>query len=392
MISIMFHSAGLEKLAWRSPYISEPIEQIELKLSQIKKEKYSSIFMNEAFQCRNSKKDNLIHLNFDDGYLDNWVHIYPILKRLNLKATIYVTSDFINQEEIRRSQNNINYHKKHGAKNCCAGFLSFPEMKEMEESGLIEIQAHAKTHTWYFKGPKIIDFWHPGAATKVGGSIWMLWNKFPELKPYYLTKTEEWEKKIPYGTPIYENGKSLETKRYFPNDEKLCAKLIETASSKADFFDQDDWEKKLLDIVEQNADNSKGKYEDKKDYLIRVNEELSISKQIIEKGLGHQIDGICWPGGGIEKEVIGIAKELGYKYFTLPSKWKKAPNKLFQEMIPRVGPLSQLTFKNKILSYPSQLDFSLYLKTMNGYRFYKGIFFIKRALKYLRNELSTISK
>ncbi len=106
----------------------------------------------------------------------------------------------------------------------------------MESSGLVEIQSHSKTHTWYFKGPRIVDFWHPGAATKKGGPVWMLWNRFPEMKPFYLTQAEKWEKKIPYGTPIYEHGKSLETRRYFPDNEKIEAKLIEMVASNSNFF------------------------------------------------------------------------------------------------------------------------------------------------------------
>ncbi|MEL4457169.1 polysaccharide deacetylase family protein [Lutimonas vermicola] len=386
----MFHSIGLENYQWRSKYISEPISLMNDKLSQIHKEGYKSLFMHEAHESRFNKKDNLIHLNYDDGYLDNWVHLFALLKKYNLKATIFMTSDFIDPREIRRSQNSSEYHKTHCAKDCCAGFLSFPEMREMEASGLVEIQSHAKTHTWYFKGPKIVDFWHPGAATKVGGPIWMLWNRFPELKPYYLTRAEKWEKKIPYGTPIYEHGKSLETHQYFPNDEALSIKLIEEVALKEGFFEQDNWREKLLEFATANADTSKGKYEDKEEYLIRVKEELQVSKQVIEEGLGHQIDGICWPGGGIEKEVIVIAKELGYTYFTLPSKWKKAPSKLFSEMIPRIGPMSQLAFHGKILGTPSERDFSNYLKISNGYKLYSVNFFFLRALKFIKHELSLI--
>ena len=389
MVSIMFHSIGLENYQWRSKYISEPIELMNDKLNQINKEGYKSLFMHEAHEKRFSKKDNLIHLNYDDGYLDNWVHLFPLLKKNNLKATIFVTSDFIDRRDIKRRQNSSIYHHKKGAESCCAGFLSFPEMKEMERSGLVEIQAHAKTHTWYFKGSKIVDFWHPGAATKVGGPIWMLWNKFPELKPFYLTKASELEKEIPYGTPIYEHGKSLETLRYFPNDDEVNIKLIEKASS-SNFFNQRDWREQLLEVVDKNQNVTKERFENRQEFRDRIKEELQVSKQIIEEGLGHEINGICWPGGGIQEEVVTVAKEVGYKYFTLPSKWKKAPNDLFKAMIPRVGPLSKLAFHGKLLGDPSKTDFSNYLKISNGHKNYKIKFFILRFLKYLKHELSLI--
>ncbi|KYK21239.1 hypothetical protein AYK24_03285 [Thermoplasmatales archaeon SG8-52-4] len=360
---------------------------MELKLWQIKKDGYRSLSMQDAFYSRNSKKDKLIHLNYDDGYLDNWIHLFPILENLKLKATIYVSADFIDPREIVREQNNTYDHYHKGPENCCAGFLSFPEMRKMENSGLVEIQSHAKTHTWYFKGSKIVDFWHPGSATKAGGPVWMLWNRFPESKPFYLTEADNLESKIPYGTPIYEHGKSLETRRYYPGNEKLEKKLIEHAASDPYFFKKNNWINELNQIVNRENENSKGCFETEKEYFDRVNQELSESKNILEIGLGHPIEGICWPGGGVEKEVVILAKSIGYKYFTLPSKWKRSPNEFYHEMIPRISSLSKVTFNGKIISIPTSNDFSLYLKAMNGIKLSKFIFFIKRAFKFLKNEL-----
>lgn len=382
MISIMFHSIGLENYQWRSKYISEPISLMELKLQQIHKEGYASLFMEEAHKYRGEKHDKLIHLNYDDGYLDNWVYLFPILKKYKLKATIFMTSDFIDPRDIVRAQPSRLNSEIELDENDYAGFLSFKEMRLMEASGLVEIQSHAKSHTWYFKGPKIVDFWKPGSATEVGGPVWMLWNKFPELKPFYLTKAKEVEHKIPYGTPIYEHGKSLETKQFFPNDNSLTARLLNAVSEQVGFFDKPNAIDELYDIVRTHSVD-KGLYESQADYIERVKFELLESKQVLESGLGHAINGICWPGGGINEEVVEVAKKIGYKFFTLPSKWKKSPNKYFDFMIPRIGPLARLTIRNKDLGYPTNKDFSYYLKLNNGYLTAKYVFFIRRVLRYL---------
>jgi peptidoglycan/xylan/chitin deacetylase (PgdA/CDA1 family) len=385
----MFHSLGLEKHQWRSQYISESISIIEGKMRQIKKDGYTSIFMEEAHNNINTSSDYLIHLNFDDGYLDNWVHLFPILKELGLKATVYITSDFIDPRDIIRNKRSESEHDTLQANECCAGFLSFPEMKLMEESGVFEIQSHAKTHTWYFRGSKIIDYWSPGSATKIGGPVWMLWNEFPELKPYYLNNAAEIESKIPYGTPIYEHGKSLEVKKFFPNDLELKTKLIQQAKDQF-FFEKDNW-KELLNEIVSNV-QIEGLYETDEGFTERVKGELLQSKKILEDGLGHKVNGICWPGGGIKEEVVEIAKSVGYKYFTLPSKWKKAPNSFYKEMIPRIGPLSKLTFKGVDLGAPSKSDFSLYLKVHQNNKWAKLLFLIKRFIKLLYHVVRTVFK
>lgn len=378
----MFHSLGLENHQWRSKYISEPISLMDTKLKQIHKEGYKSLFMAEAHESRHKSKDKLIHLNYDDGYLDNWVYLFPLLRKYNLKATIFMTSDFIDPRAIVRDQNIHLDHQQNGAEENYAGFLSFSEMRLMEASGLVEIQSHAKSHTWYFKGPMVVDFWKPGSATKEGGPVWMLWNKFPALKPYYLTKAREIEDKIPYGTPIYEHGKSLETKRFFPENGALERLLIDEVLKEKDFFKLPDANERLMKIVNNYASVS-GNYEVDEDYQGRVKEELATSKAILESGLGHEISGICWPGGGINQEVVDIAKTLGYKFFTLPSKWKKSPSKHYNDMIPRIGPLSKLLIKGHNLGYPSAKDFSNYLKYNNGYKVAKYIFFVSRVMKFI---------
>jgi len=370
MISIMFHSAGLNNAAWRSSHISDPLDIIRDKLEVIREEGYKSLFMREATEHIGQKHDNLVHLNFDDGYLDNWVHIFPLLEKYNLKATIYVTAEFVDPRDIVREQK-TSYERKHNPSGCCTGFLSYSEMKKMEASQLIEIQSHSLTHTWYFKGPGIVDFWHPGVATRPLGPVWMLWNNFPDRKPFYHIEAAELEKNIPYGTPIYEHGKSLETLKYHPDEDELDIKLINLARSKdIRFYQKDGWRNEFHEVVAEyrSKHGIRGNHESREEYIERITVELSESKRRIEKGLGHPIEGICWPGGGVTEDVMQIAKNAGYRHFTLPSVWRNATeNRYFKEMIQRIGNLPRIALKGKDLGYPSKSDFKYHLRHHNGY-------------------------
>jgi len=44
------------------------------------------------------------------------------------------------------------------------GYLSWEEMRRAESKGAVEIQSHAKTHTWYFTSDTIVDYYRPGNA------------------------------------------------------------------------------------------------------------------------------------------------------------------------------------------------------------------------------------
>jgi hypothetical protein len=102
------------------------------------------------------------------------------------------------------------------------GFLSWAEMRRMVESGAVEIQSHATTHTWYFSGPRIIDFHRPDGVEGYRSPMWLAWNMFPGEK--CRSMHERFGERIPYGTPIYEHGKALAVRRYF-EDPALTRKL-----------------------------------------------------------------------------------------------------------------------------------------------------------------------
>ena len=76
-----------------------------------------------------------IIITFDDGYYSNYEYIYPILKKYNAKASIFIVTDKIGKEF-----DGIKY-------------LGWDECLEMQNSGLVEIYSHSKKHVFYDKLP-----------------------------------------------------------------------------------------------------------------------------------------------------------------------------------------------------------------------------------------------
>lgn len=93
----------------------------EKQLAELKTNGYGAIALDELFTTHASKP---IILTFDDGYRDFYTDAFPLLKKYNMKATIYVVSQFLNKPN----------------------YLTVDQLKELAASPLITVGAHTRHH------------------------------------------------------------------------------------------------------------------------------------------------------------------------------------------------------------------------------------------------------
>lgn len=96
-----------------------------------------------------------VMLTFDDGYLDNWFHVYPVLKEFNLRAHIFLITDLIGDGPVRDaciaeySHHCCDKHIMQGKEDKV--MLRWSEVNEMLKDGLIEFHVHTHSHTRWDK-------------------------------------------------------------------------------------------------------------------------------------------------------------------------------------------------------------------------------------------------
>jgi peptidoglycan/xylan/chitin deacetylase (PgdA/CDA1 family) len=309
---VMYHSIADANDGWPFRTLSCPVSTFESHLKALQRANFHTISLQRLYGYMAEGKEipsRSVVLTFDDGYLDNWVYAYPLLKRYGWHGTIFVNPDFVDPAKSLRPNledvwsGRISVHDLP-----TSGFLSWREMREMESSGNIDIQSHGLTHTWYFSSAEILDYHHPGDRYP-----WLAWNAHPERK--YLWMTEDQQTFVPWGTPVYQHAKSLTTRRYFP-DESLDTILVDYVRSHGNetFFQTVDWRQQLEKVVTgyRQAHGERGRFESDAEYEARLHLELAGSKQMIEKQLGKTVDFLCWPGGGYNDTSVEISKEVGY--------------------------------------------------------------------------------
>lgn len=73
-------------------------------------------------------------LSFDDGYEDFYTVVFPLLKKYEMKATLYMIVHYIDRK----------------------GFLKTDQLKELIGSGLVELGAHTLDHVYLRSIPKTV--------------------------------------------------------------------------------------------------------------------------------------------------------------------------------------------------------------------------------------------
>ncbi len=129
---IMYHSIQKRNKA-KSKFIITP-DEFEGDLKYIKDNGYTTIVMQDLIDFVYENKElpeKPIMLTFDDGYYNNYLYAFPLVKQYECKM---VLSPIGKQSDIYSENNNKNPNYAH---------CSWDNLKEMLDSGLVEIQNHS---------------------------------------------------------------------------------------------------------------------------------------------------------------------------------------------------------------------------------------------------------
>jgi peptidoglycan/xylan/chitin deacetylase (PgdA/CDA1 family) len=133
---LMYHHFAIDKT---TSIIVHP-DLFEKQMTFLKENGYNTITTTELLNYIEGNielPDKPILITMDDGYESNYTYAYPILKKLNMKATVFIIG-----ERLREHSNDpIRFDIPR---------LSWDEAKEMYDSGVFDIQSH--TYNMHNKG------------------------------------------------------------------------------------------------------------------------------------------------------------------------------------------------------------------------------------------------
>jgi peptidoglycan/xylan/chitin deacetylase (PgdA/CDA1 family) len=123
---LMYHSVdGNENVT----KLSVAPENFESQMEFFRKNHYNVVGLDRIVSYMQKKEKmpaRTVAITFDDGYYNNYKYAYPVLKKYNFPATIFMITSKIGQD----------------------GWCGWKELKEMSDSGIITIGSHTKSHLW----------------------------------------------------------------------------------------------------------------------------------------------------------------------------------------------------------------------------------------------------
>lgn len=373
---IYYHSVGPINPHWKRNFLTLDLPFFEDQMRYIAG-KYQSISLLDYYRIRAGElasPSNPIVITFDDGYLDNWIWAFPLLKKYNLKATIFVSPEFVDPRPlVRPRQEDVMDGKATRDDLNQWGFLSWDEMRIMEATGLVSIESHTMSHTKYPVSDKLTGFHHPNSD-----AVYIIGNLFPEKKPFYITD-KIFHNSIAFGYPLFEMESAATAKRVEINTSFIeeCTRLLAGYDfNNYNFQSAFEIVSKLYDSY-KHAENLITERESEDDYLKRLQYEIAGSKKIIEEKLQKKVNFLCWPHGDNKQIAHQQAMEAGYLATTVGSKQK------LPESIDRI-PLRIGMYHSRNNRFLSLLKVKYKLGTFKGLFPWNQVSTFYKLLKYQR--------
>ncbi len=368
---LYYHSVADHNKARPWSFLTCDIATFTKQMKYLHKHGYGTCDWDELYDHLHGVKklpEKTVMIQFDDGFLDNWTVVFPLMQELNFKFTVVATPEFIEKHESRAFSTNTTENNMPE----WWGYLSEEELIEMETSGLVDIQAHGYTHTWYPVSDEIIDIYD---GTQI--EPWLFWNDHIDEKASWLTNSSL--ERIPLGYPIFKNEKSLSNLKAFKPNKKFigaCIDNYDTSKSKEENLSV---QNKLRN--EFSNSNKLGHYESDDEAHTRMIKELLGTREYLENILDKKVEYLVWPGGGNNEKVQQLAFDCGYKLISKGTELNSYNSKLTK--ISRVAAYHK--FNPKVLNpYLNVLFLQLQIWRANGNQTIDGMI---NSVKKLKNML-----
>lgn len=277
-------------------------EDLGPKLEYLAENKYRTVRADEVATHASGKAPldpTCVALCFDDAWASLWTIAAPLLKRYGLTAITYaIPARMVEADRCRPTIND-----GAGAGPTGSPFMTWPELRALHSSGIVDVQSHTDSHSMVFCSGSITGFVTPEYATTP------FLNR-PQLSP---APSLRFVSAHELGAPLYAARSRMSDAHRVKVSIDLHARCVEHVSHEggAAFFEHRDWRAQLTRLS-----NSSGgtEIESAGTQTRAIEEELDRSRTLLNDRLGTKgVNHICLPWGVSSGQTAAALARVGYQ-------------------------------------------------------------------------------
>jgi peptidoglycan/xylan/chitin deacetylase (PgdA/CDA1 family) len=241
-------------------------------------------------------------LAFDDAWSSVWTVAGPLLRRYKMQAIVYAIPARIRDASAVRPTIDSGGVDPAAIDASDDPFVTWPELRRLQDEGLFDVQSHTRTHSMVFAGPVLVDFVSPAFSAE------SMLNR-PRVD---RSGTPRFLDPAALGAPLYVRRSSMsDALRFYPDDESGARTIAHVAASGGErFFDRPEWRVELRRV----AGDSRGAAQDAGARDRAIEDELRGGREDLEARLpGHTVDHLCLPWGVAGRATRAAIERCGYR-------------------------------------------------------------------------------
>jgi hypothetical protein len=286
-------------------------ESFAAQLEYLRENGYRTLSIDEFVRCLRREmpiQPKSVLLTIDDARSSVWRYAFPLLKKYGMQATVFVIPGRTLDAAKCSPGLKDTWTGKISPKDLVkidsddTSLCTWPEIRQMYDSGLVDIESHTLFHREVFVGPKIVDF----VDEK---TLFAPYNS--PVTPYLQNDDIGSDIRLAdfYGFPLFESAALMEGKPALKVTDDMLA-LCRNAYEK--HHENPEWKKNLRADLQTHFAERPGFFQQNGEVENALVEDLTLAREIIQNKLDPKAGNhLCLPYTIGSDAAIAAAKKTG---------------------------------------------------------------------------------
>jgi peptidoglycan/xylan/chitin deacetylase (PgdA/CDA1 family) len=260
-------------------------------LSFLRHNGYRTLCLDEYLAAREGRvrSERSVLLTFDDARKSFAEVALPLLRQFGARAVLFAPTYWM--QPARRAADDL--------------FLSWEQLRECAESGLVDVQSHAHRHALVAVSGQVVDFANPRALARFDIYDWPM---------RFLDGQDELGHPA-LGAPVYQAEPLLSARRrYLENGDatRVCCDFVARHGG-VEFFAQPDWRTRLHRVFRECVRGAPGRFMPDSEFAELVASEFELSRAEFRRHLGYTPYAIAYPWMLGSRASLQLAERSGFR-------------------------------------------------------------------------------